>query len=441
MQNATLLQDPMAIFAYLAAVVALVFWLSGLRPLQKLFEITPPIIYAYFLPTLSTTFGITPAASPLYDWMTRYLLPFALLLLMISIDLRAVSRLGTTALLMMLIGSAGIVIGAPISFLLFRDLLPPDAWKGLAALSGSWIGGSANLVAIAESVGTPDDVMSPIIIVDTVMTFGWMGILLFLSAYQTRFDRRIGARTQALDETNRRLEAIDTRREPIDTRLALEIGGLGVAGAVARVYAGARLPAIGTPHHQSHDLVVLVVVTGGLFVFTPVRARARRRLTHRLCCALSAARGNRRAGESQGRAHCARLPRRRRGVDRDSRGNPARRRATAKGTALLLCNRQHGERRRRGIRAYRSRRLSPRDGTGRFADGRARLRSRHLRRITLRVRAERVGEMTCIRPALRASGPDESNDQGEAPLSARTVVRRSMSSPAPRTAWPGPRAG
>jgi uncharacterized membrane protein len=274
MQNTTLLHDPMAIFAYLAALVAVVFWLSGLRPLHKLFEITPPIIYAYFLPTLSTTFGITPAASPLYDWLARYLLPFALLLLMISIDLRAVSRLGTTALLMMLIGSAGIVIGAPISFLLFRDVLPPDAWKGLAALSGSWIGGSANLVAIAESVGTPDDVMSPIIIVDTVMTFGWMGILLFLSAYQTRFDRRIGAHIEAIEETNRRLEAIDTRREPIDTRLALVIVGLGFAGAVACVYAGARLPAIGNPTIISQTTwTVLVVVTGGLLLsFTPVRA-------------------------------------------------------------------------------------------------------------------------------------------------------------------------
>ena len=264
----------MAIFAYLAALVAVVFWLSGLRPLHKFFEITPPIIYAYFLPTLSTTFGITPAASPLYDWMTRYLLPFALLLLMITIDLRAVSRLGTMALTMMLIGTAGIVIGGPISFLLFKELLPPDAWKGLAALSGSWIGGSANLVAIAESVGTPNDVMSPIIVVDTVVGYGWMGVLLFLSAYQARFDRRIGAHTQALEETNRRLEAIDTRRQPIDTRLALVIVGLGFAGAVASVYAGARLPAIGNPTIISHTTwAVLVVVTGGLLLsFTPVRA-------------------------------------------------------------------------------------------------------------------------------------------------------------------------
>ena len=59
-----LITDPTAIFAYLAAVLAFVFWLSTLPRLRKFFEITPPVIYAYFIPTLSTTFGVIPAASP-----------------------------------------------------------------------------------------------------------------------------------------------------------------------------------------------------------------------------------------------------------------------------------------------------------------------------------------------------------------------------------------
>lgn len=57
---------------------------------------------------LATTAGITPAESPVYDWMSTYLLPFALFLLMITVDLRAILRLGPMALLMMLAGTAGI---------------------------------------------------------------------------------------------------------------------------------------------------------------------------------------------------------------------------------------------------------------------------------------------------------------------------------------------
>ena len=171
----SLLNDPMTVFAFLAMTVAFVFWLSELPRFKKTFELIPPVIYIYFFPMLATTVGITPASSPAYDWMTRYLLLFALLLLMISIDLRSVAKLGPVALFMVVAGTFGIVIGGPISLMIFKGFLPADAWTGFAALSGSWIGGTANMVAIAESVGTPESAFGPIIVVDTVVGYGWDG--------------------------------------------------------------------------------------------------------------------------------------------------------------------------------------------------------------------------------------------------------------------------
>jgi uncharacterized membrane protein len=155
---------------------------------------------------------------------------------------------------------------------LFGGFLPPEAWKGFAALSGSWIGGTANMVAIAESVGTPDAIFGPIIVVDTVVGYGWMGVLLFFSAWQSRFDRRIGARTEAIEEANAHLADFDAHREPTDVRDGVMIVGLGVAGAVAAVEIGARLPVLGDPTVISHTTwAVLVVVTGGLLLsFTRV---------------------------------------------------------------------------------------------------------------------------------------------------------------------------
>jgi uncharacterized membrane protein len=240
--------------------------------LKSLFEVTPPIIYAYFVPTLATTFGIIPAASPTYDWMSRYLLPFALLLLMITIDLRAIVRLGGMAIFMLCAGTLGIVIGGPIVYMIFGGMLPPESWKGLAALSGSWIGGTANMVAVAESVGTPNEILGPIIVVDTVVGYGWMGVLLFFSGWQARFDRRIGARTDAVEATNARLAELTARRVPLETRTMLIIVGLGFACTVASVAAGARMPSIGTPTIiSSTTWAVLIVVTGGLLLsFTPV---------------------------------------------------------------------------------------------------------------------------------------------------------------------------
>ncbi len=270
----------MAIIGLLAAALSLIFWLSGVPRLRRFFEFTPPVIYAYFVPMFATTLGITPPQSPAYDWMVRYLLPLSLLLLMISVDLKAIARLGTTAVIMILAGTAGIVLGAPIVLLLFKAWLPQDAWMGLAALSGSWIGGTANMVAIAESVGTPNSLMGPIIVVDTVVGYGWMGILLFLSAWQGRFDRRTNARTEALEETHRHLAELDSHRKPLEVRTATMLVGMGIGGAVLTVALGRLIPPLSliTPSGSSATIVsnttwtVLIVVSAGLALsFTPVR--------------------------------------------------------------------------------------------------------------------------------------------------------------------------
>jgi uncharacterized membrane protein len=271
----SLLTDPMAVFAFLAMVVALIFWASGLERLKKTFEVIPPVIYVYFLPMFATTFGITPASSPTYAWMTRYLLLFALLLLMISIDMKSIAKLGPVALFMVMAGTLGIVIGGPVSLLLFKNFLPEDAWLGFAALSGSWIGGTANMVAIAESVGTPESAFGPIIVVDTVVGYGWMGVLLVFSGYQALFDRRTGARTKAIEETNQRLAEMDLDRHPASLRDLVMMIGMGMAASIG-AYALSQtrfFPALGDPTIISKTTwAILIVVTGGLVLsFTRLR--------------------------------------------------------------------------------------------------------------------------------------------------------------------------
>ena len=272
-ETTALINDPMGVFAFLAGLVALIFWVSELPRCKKLFEVVPPVIYVYFLPMLATTAGITPAASPLYDWTVPYLLLFALLMLMVSVDLGSVARLGPVALFMVAAGTVGIVVGGPISLMLFGGMLPEDAWTGFAALSGSWIGGTANMVAIAESVGTSPDAMGPVIVVDTVVGYGWMGVLIAMVGLQGRFDRRTKARTDAIEQTNRRLEAMKSERRPLTLRYAVVMIGFGMACAVLAERLGQRLPAVGDPTVISGTTwAILIVVTGGLVLsFTPLR--------------------------------------------------------------------------------------------------------------------------------------------------------------------------
>lgn len=273
MPEQALIQDPMAVLAYLAAVLGFIFWASSWPSLTPVFKITPPVIYAYFIPTISTTFGILPQQSPVYDWLTRYLLPMSLLLLMISVDVKSILKLGKTALAMVTAGALGIVIGAQVVFLMFGQWLPEEGWKGLAALSGSWIGGTANMVAIAESVGTPDAIMGPVIVVDTVVGYGWMGVLLAFTAFQGRFDRWLKADSSALEATNRRMAEVQAVSHPATISDIAVILGFGLAGAIVARMLGDALPVLGDPTIISHTTwAVLIVVTGGLILsFTPIR--------------------------------------------------------------------------------------------------------------------------------------------------------------------------
>ncbi len=288
---AALVTDPVQTFALLAAVLAAVFALARVPALKKVFEVVPPVIWAYFVPMLLTTAGVTQPITAdyenaAYDVMGTVLLPMALFLLMLTIDLKAILSMGRLALIMLLVGTLGIVIGAPIAFLLVGRLVDsPDTWQQLAALSGSWIGGTANMVAIQESVGLRD--LGPVIVVDTVVGYGWMAILLFLSNYQDRFNRWVGADTSAMDRVNETLRQLDTTRRPITIETGAIIVGLGIGAAVLARALGGAMPALGPMRTVIEDGVavermttiisggtwaVLIAVTAGLALsFTKLR--------------------------------------------------------------------------------------------------------------------------------------------------------------------------
>ena len=275
-----LITEPTQVAALLAAVLAGVFALSKVPALGKLFTVLPPVIWAYFVPMLLTTAGVTPSANAAYDWFSYVLLPFALFLLMITIDVKAILSLGPLALGMMLVGTLGIVIGGPVAFLAVGQFIGgAETWQGMAALAGSWIGGTANMVAMQESVGLSDAGLAPIIVVDTVVGYGWMAVLLFLSSYQARFDRWVGADTSAVDRVNETLATLDTTRRPSTVESVAVIVGLGVAAAVLSRVLGAEMPELGLTRDGAFvkmvtggTWAVLIAVTVGLALsFTPLR--------------------------------------------------------------------------------------------------------------------------------------------------------------------------
>ena len=231
----------------IAATLAVIFWAaSGPTPsLKKIFAWVPALLLCYFIPAIYNTAGLIDGhGTALYNPVARdVLLPAALVLLTLSIDLKGVLKLGPKLLIVFCAGTVGIMLGAIVSFQVMKFIHPEtvagDTWAGMAALAGSWIGGGANMVAMREVFGTDATTFGQFAVVDVACASLWMAILLFLANRSQQIDLRNGADTRAIDEMKARISAYEAEnaRVPSLTDLmviiGVALGGVGLAHAIA----------------------------------------------------------------------------------------------------------------------------------------------------------------------------------------------------------------
>lgn len=229
----------------LCAMVGLILWAERRPRWQRLFRWLPVPLWCYAAPMVAVHLGWLPpesASSPIYRGLTTLLLPIALALLLLPADLPGILRTSRRALLAAVIGGVGIVVGAPLGVWLLRADLPAEAWKGAGALAGTWTGGTMNLLALRSVLDAPDAVFAPLIIVDAVVAYGWMAILVGLSAHQ----RPINAWLRAQDLPRAPASPTEPagRRAPNTRWLSsalLAVGLAWIAGVLARALPGTSL--------------------------------------------------------------------------------------------------------------------------------------------------------------------------------------------------------
>jgi len=208
-----LIQHPFLLFLILLAIETAVLSAAGHPRTKKYFGFLPAVFWIYFLPMLISSAGLIDAKSPLYSLVTTYGLPASLFLLLLGVDLKSIAQLGRTAVLMFLFGSLGIMLGTTLSFAIFRPFVGDVFWMGFGALSASWTGGSANMVAVKEAMGTPDDVFLPMVVVDTIVPYVWMGLLVTGSTWQAAFDRWNRSDRSVIDHLRQKIAGFQDERD------------------------------------------------------------------------------------------------------------------------------------------------------------------------------------------------------------------------------------
>lgn len=254
-----LISNDVVVFGLIAATLGLIFYLaSGPTPFwKKFFSWVPALLLCYFIPALYNTYGLIDGTnSAIYNPVaSRILLPAALVLLTLSVDLKGILKLGPRLLFVFCAGTFGIVLGAIVSFILLQWLWPAavagDTWKGMAALAGSWIGGGANMVAAREIFEVDATLFGQFSVVDVAIANIWMATLLFLAGRSAQIDKASHADTRAIDEMKARVSAYEAANARIASLtdlmliIAVAFGVVGLAHAIATpasAWAGAHVP-------------------------------------------------------------------------------------------------------------------------------------------------------------------------------------------------------
>lgn len=247
--------DPMGVLTVLLVVLAAVFGLGQTRIGQAVYRVVPMLVFCYFVPTLLTTLGVLPEESALYAWIRGYLLPASLLLLILALDVPGILRLGWKPGVMFLTGTLGVVLGGPLALYVGEHVLsgswqlPPDAWRGFAALSGSWIGGGANFLAIGDAVGTPTALLTLMVIPDVLIANIWTGVLLYFAGRQGMADRWFKADTTTLRAVEAHMAATQAQTAHVPTLAELMIiVALAFGCSYASHVAAQELGVVATAH-------------------------------------------------------------------------------------------------------------------------------------------------------------------------------------------------
>lgn len=186
-----LISSPVGVLTVLCATAA--FWFLVAQVTRwAFFDYVPPLLFIYATPVILNNTGIITGSSVVYSGLSAYVLPVFIVLMLIKVNVPAAIRVMGKGVLVMLMGTAGVIAGAVISYVAVHQWLTDDAWKGFGALAGSWIGGTANMAAASEMLGTPEELFGLAVLADNVIYVIWLPILLGSKNIAERFNAWTG---------------------------------------------------------------------------------------------------------------------------------------------------------------------------------------------------------------------------------------------------------
>jgi uncharacterized membrane protein len=231
------IDQPIALLGVILVIAALAFWLEGRFGWARRAGASLIIIA---LGALLSNLDLVPVASPVYAAITGPVTSFAIVWLLLAVNLRDVVRAGPRML-----GAFGLAVvstaaGAVTAALLFGHHFPGDAWRLAGVLTGTYAGGSVNFVAIGREVGLSDSLFAAAAAADNLVTAVWVGATLMLPLWLARvYPPRDDIDAPAGSPARPQLDYLAARARDL-----LALGALAVAVTITAESIALRAPSV-----------------------------------------------------------------------------------------------------------------------------------------------------------------------------------------------------
>ncbi len=178
-------------FVYLLciALIASFFTLVQKQVRLKIFEYLPAVVMIYALSMLLAGMGVfaqNEEIQEIYSLTKSNLLPAMLFLMLLQIDFSHFLQLGRS----LLIAYVAAVLSIAFGFVVVMMLLDfsKDGAAAFGALAGSWMGGTANMVAVGSALNVSQEAYGYALIVDSFNYTLWVMFLLFTVPFAKYFN-------------------------------------------------------------------------------------------------------------------------------------------------------------------------------------------------------------------------------------------------------------
>jgi uncharacterized membrane protein len=265
-----LISSPVGVLMVLAAVCGFFFWLEK-QTQWKLFNFFPPLLFIYMIPLALSNTGVIPYNSEVYPLMSSIVLPLFLTMLMLDVNVGGAIKVMGKGIFVMLFGTLGVMIGAPIGYAIVAGHLGPEAWKGFGALAGSWIGGTGNMAAVADGLHTSGSDYGLAALADNIVYIVWLPIMLGSKLLAKRFNKFTGVSKDRLKRMEAAAEELSHDKGRMEMRHILYLFAIGFAVAYLAGEIAKLLPEL-KPVLSTNTWRILLVTTFALGCsFTPAK--------------------------------------------------------------------------------------------------------------------------------------------------------------------------